>query len=225
MSPIATKSSGNTPRDLGDDEIHVWHFPYQRRQGRAPLLELLASYRGAPADALHLVDGEHGRPRLADAADPALDFNWSHCADHAVVAVARELAPGIDIELLDERGNALRLAQRYFHPAEIAALSALPAPARSTAFLELWTAKEAVLKAMGRGIAFGLHRLQVTRGSPPRLVSLEGDDTAAWQLLRLTVDDQHVAALAWRGGQRKLLVRALGGPPRAHAGNGTDDHA
>ena len=63
-------------------------------------------------------------------------------------------------------------------------LAALPAAERSTAFLELWTAKEAVLKATGRGIAFGLHRLQVTR-EPPRLTWLDGDDANAWQLQRL----------------------------------------
>lgn len=224
MNLTATMSSSGLHLELGDDEVHVWHFAYQRGQGRVPLLGLLACYLDASADDVRLVEGEHGRPRLADAADPALDFNWSHCADHAVVAVARRLAPGIDIERLDERGNALRLAQRYFHPAEIAALVALPASMRSAAFLELWTAKEAVLKAIGRGIAFGLHRLQVARGTSPRLLSLEGEDAATWQLHRLPVDGLHVAALAWRGGQRKILVRALDSSASAHADDAMHRH-
>lgn len=195
---------------LADDAVHVWHFPYERAQGRAPLLALLARYLGDKADDVQLVAGEHGRPRLADASATMLDFNWSHCVDHAAVALARGLAPGIDIERLDARANALHLAQRYFHPAETAALAALPAEDRPRAFLELWTAKEAVLKALGRGLAFGLHRLRLSRGPVPRLLALEGDDPAAWQLHRLALDDGHVATLAWRGGRRRLIMCGAG---------------
>lgn len=208
MKASTPTADSNARMCLADDEVHVWHFPYERAQGRTPLLEILARYLGGTAQEIRLVAGEHGRPGLADASATALDFNWSHCVDHAAVVLAGGLAPGIDIERLDERANALRLAQRYFHPAEIASLAALPTPARSRAFLELWTAKEAVLKAMGRGLAFGLHRLQVSGGPSPRLVALEGEDPAAWQLHRPALDGAHVAALAWRGGQRKLIMCA-----------------
>jgi len=200
---------------LDDDVVHVWHFPYARAQGRTPLLEILARYVGSTTDEVRLVAGEHGRPRIADAPATTLDFNWSHCADRAAVALARGLAPGIDIERLDERANALRLAQRYFHPAETAALAALPAEERAHAFLELWTAKEALLKALGRGLAFGLHRLQMSGGPLPRLLAFEGEDPAAWQLQRLPLGDAHVAALAWRGGPRKLIMCGAGTDPPA----------
>ncbi len=79
-------------------------------------------------------------------------------------------------------------------------------------FLELWTAKEAVLKANGRGIAFGLHRLRVASGVPLRLAWLDGDDANAWQLQRVQLDDAYVAALAWRGGTRHVRVRRLATP-------------
>lgn len=206
MSATTSTADSNAGMHLADDEVHVWHFPYARAQGRAPLLDILARYVGGKAGEILLVAGEHGRPRLADPSAATLDFNWSHCADHAAVALAHGLAPGIDIERLDERANALRLAQRFFHPAEIAALAALPAQARSRAFLELWTAKEALMKAIGRGLAFGLHRLQVSGEPSLRLLALEGDDPAAWQLHRLALDGAHVAALAWRGSRRRLMM-------------------
>jgi 4'-phosphopantetheinyl transferase len=223
MSATTSTANSNPRMHLANDAVHLWHFPYERAQGRAPLLDVLARYVGRTAEEIRLVAGEHGRPRLADEPAATLDFNWSHCADHAAVALARGLAPGIDIERLDERANALRLAQRYFHPAEIAALAALPAQARSRAFLELWTAKEALLKALGRGLAFGLHRLQVSGGPAPRLLALEGDDPAAWQLHRPSLDGVHVAALAWRGGRRRLIMcgaeadlSAPGNPDQPH---------
>src|SRR3546814_6405959 len=61
------------------------------------------------------------------------------------------IVPGIDLERQRPRARALEIAERYFSADEAAALAALPAADRSVAFLELWTAKEAVLKALGRG--------------------------------------------------------------------------
>lgn len=46
----------------------------------------------------------------------------------------------------------LRLAERYFHPDEYAALLASPAAARAARFILLWTAKEAYVKALGLGL-------------------------------------------------------------------------
>ncbi|HUH31504.1 MAG TPA: 4'-phosphopantetheinyl transferase superfamily protein [Rhodanobacter sp.] len=209
MTAATMSPASNATEYLGDEEVHVWHFAYRRECGRAPLLAVLARYLGGAASDIHLTVGEHGRPRFEPLPDSQLDFNWSHSGDHAAVALARHVAPGIDLERLCERVNALPLAQRFFHPDEVAALVACPVAARSAAFLELWTAKEAVLKATGRGIAFGLHRLHVMRGAAPQLAWLDGDDAAAWQLQRLPLDPGYVAALAWRGGARAVSVRRL----------------
>src|SRR3546814_3037285 len=64
------------------------------------------------------------------------------------------------LELLRPRPRALALAERFFVRSETGALLALPAEAREAAFVRLWCAKEAVLKAHGRGLAFGLDRLE-----------------------------------------------------------------
>lgn len=194
---------------LGDADVHVWHFAYRRDRGRAPLLAVLARYLGGEAAEIQLATGAHGRPRLDPAPESQLDFNWSHSGDYAAVAVALHLAPGIDVERLRERRNVLPLARRFFHPEEVAALVAQPLAERSAAFLELWTAKEAVLKATGRGIAFGLQRLHVRRDGALHLAWLAGDDAAAWQLQSLALDPDYVAALAWRGGMRQVRVRRL----------------
>lgn len=89
-------------------------------------------------------------------------------------------------------------------------MAALPATVRDAAFLDLWTAKEAVLKALGRGLAFGLDRLSIA-STADRLIlqRLEGDDVEAWQLQRLAVDSTLVAALAWRGDARRIRLGTL----------------
>lgn len=193
---------------LDDDAIHVWRLRYDPRQGRAPLRALLGAYLDLAPDAVGLVDGPHGRPLLAPA--QALDFNWSHSGDCALVALGRHIVPGIDVERRRARPRALDLARRYFCAAEADWLASQPSDRRDEAFLALWTAKEAVVKALGRGLAFGLHRLQIdVAGSEPRLETLEDDDVAAWQLRSLQVGPGHVAALAWRGGTRHVTPRVL----------------
>lgn len=186
--------------ELGHDQIHVWQLRYERAQRRGPLCALLGMYLGMPSEAVVLVDGEHGRPELADPLHHALQFNWSHSGDTALIAVARGVAPGVDLERLRPRAHAMQLAQRFFHPEEVAALAALHGSELEAAFLQLWTSKEAVLKAMGRGIAFGLDRLLLAVApEPSRVIWLDGDDPAQWQLHPLHAGAGHVASLAWRG--------------------------
>lgn len=195
---------------LREDEIHVWQLNYRRERGREPLRAALAAYLGIDAADVALIDGEHGRPALAAEHDSSLGFNWSHSGPHALLAVGRQVMPGVDLEVLRSRPRALDIAERYFSVDETAVLKALPAAQRSAAFLELWTAKEAVLKALGRGLAFGLHRLSIANNDGElTLQHLDGHDVCEWQLQRLPLGDSLVAALAWRGGARQVRLGIL----------------
>ena len=195
---------------LDDREIHLWWMPYTREQGRGPLLTVLGRYLGTDSGNVVLEIGEHGRPALDKTQDDSLDFNWSHSGAHAVIAIGRNVSLGIDVERVRERPKALALARRYFAEDEIAVLAQLRDAERSAAFLDLWTAKEAVLKATGRGIAFGLHRLTIS-SEPDSLVlkQLDDDNATDWQLYRLPLHPDYVAALAWRGGYREIKRRHL----------------
>lgn len=195
---------------LGDDAIQVWYLDYRPAQGRQPLRRILAAYLGIDADQVGLVEGEHGRPRLDPAHGSPLDFNWSHSGDHALIAVARGISPGIDIERRRPQPRALPLARRFFDSDEADALAALPENARGAAFLELWTAKEAILKAHGRGIGYGLQRLRIlATDAQLRLVRFDDEDIGAWQLRRLAIAPDLIAALAWRGPSRTIRLQML----------------
>lgn len=195
---------------LRSDELHIWRMAYSHHQGREPLRALLAAYLRCDAGDVQLIESEHGRPELAAVHASALSFNWSHSGDRAVFAIGTGVQPGIDIERLRPRPRALEIAQRYFDVEESRALEEADDEARNTAFLELWTAKEAVLKALGRGIAFGLHRLRIAMQSDRlHLRWLDDDDAQAWQLCRLALDPAHIGAIAWRGGPRTLRYGTL----------------
>ncbi|HET6430919.1 4'-phosphopantetheinyl transferase family protein [Dyella sp.] len=187
------------------DEVHLWSVPYARERHRAPLRLVLGSYLAAGIDGVELVEDSHGRPMLRDSAD--LRFNWSHSGPRALIALARGVQPGIDLECFPPRRSrdVLALARRFFAGTEATMLEDMPAHQRELGFLHLWTAKEAMLKAHGRGLAFGLDRVcvDISTGAP-QLMAFAGDEPAAWQLHALNPGGKYIAALAWRGGPRTI---------------------
>ncbi len=125
--------------------------------GRAGMRLRLARYmKKSPAD-LVFTYGPHGKPMLAEAGAP--HFNLAHSDGEAVLAVCREQAVGVDVE----RGHRLDtdIVSRFFSDAEIAAWQLLPDASRERAFFRAWTAKEAVLKALGVGLSVPLSAFSV----------------------------------------------------------------
>ena len=210
MTTADTPRLGNVAEPLHDDEIHVWKLDYQRAEGRRPLIRLLARYLAIDPSAVELREGDHGRPALAAIHDDALDFNWSHSGDHALIAVARGITPGVDIERQRPRPKALEIAQRFFSDDEIAVLASAAPERRGGVFLDIWTAKEALLKAHGHGLSFGLDRLSVVGDDALiQLRRFDGEDVGGWQLQPLALGQAFVGALAWRGEARRIRLRAL----------------
>lgn len=90
------------------------------------------------------------------------DVNWSHSGECLIAACGAGVRVGVDLEWRRPRFKALAIARRFFAPEEIAALELLvdDPTALQWQFTRLWCAKEAVLKAHGHGLSFGLHRLR-----------------------------------------------------------------
>jgi 4'-phosphopantetheinyl transferase len=150
--------------------------------------------------AIALVRDRHGRPRLQAPADA--DIGWSHSGEGLLLAFGRGATIGIDLEREHPRPRALDLARRFFDLSEAQWLEAQTDEAtRAAAFVRLWCAKEAVLKAHGRGLAFGLHRLVFAEdGGRLRLVDTDPGlgDAGLWRLEEFVPHPGYRAALAWR---------------------------
>lgn len=116
---------------------------------RRVVAEIAASYLGAiPSDITFDISKE-GKPYIRGAAD--LHFNLSHCGkDLAVVFASEEV--GFDMEQKGRQADFVKLAKRFFTAAE-----AIEVEKNGGAlFLQQWTAKEAMLKLLGRGLQGGL---------------------------------------------------------------------
>jgi 4'-phosphopantetheinyl transferase len=199
---------------LDDSEIHVWRTRWAGGAGEVAFANLLAAYAGAGAPPI--ARGEHGKPYFPLPFD-TLGFNWSHSGDVALLAVGRGAAGfevGVDVETVRPRPRALELSRRFFDPSETAILEVLPESELLGSFLTLWTAKEAVLKAHGGGLSYGLHRASFRlRGGLAEPRSFDGDiaPASAWCVQALDLAPALVSAVAWRG--RKRQVRVFTFPP------------
>ncbi|MBL8298271.1 MAG: 4'-phosphopantetheinyl transferase superfamily protein [Rhodanobacteraceae bacterium] len=219
MFAFARPAIAEPPQPLGPDEIHVWicEFPVSdpatcRSAAQRFLRRVLAAYRGCDEGELVLETGAHGKPALADA---SVAFNLSHSGTHAALVLASGVEVGIDLESPSRPRPHMALARRYFCEREAAALAAITDSERENAFLRLWTAKEAVLKALGRGLAFGLDRLEFDLATePPRLrwIAADGGMPADWQVHALPLVQPVVGHLAWRGEPRQRLFLRCADP-------------
>ncbi len=172
--------------------------------GRARLRSLLGGHVGRDPRGLVFAENAFGKPRLAD--HPSTHFSLSHSGDLAVLAVSDQREIGIDIERVRPLEH-LDLARRYFHPGEVAAIEAVTAPdAQLLAFFRVWTLKEAVVKAIGKGLSIPLDTFEVSSAtSPPTMVVAPEGAPQSWWLHQTTGD--YCFALAVPGGGEVGLIQ------------------
>jgi 4'-phosphopantetheinyl transferase len=164
-----------------DEQARAARFlrPVDRERFRAAhVLTRVALGRslGVPPAAVRLAarcrtcSGPHGKPYVVEPG-AAVEFSLSHAGD--VVAVALAGVPvGLDVELPGAADPDV-VAGVALAPAERSALDALAAAARADGFLHYWTAKEAVLKATGHGLAVApAHVVISAPGAPLEVLDL-----------------------------------------------------
>jgi 4'-phosphopantetheinyl transferase len=152
----------------GVNRVAIMAWPYRRGESAEPQVHTwLSKQLGVPESRLQLMRDPYGRPYVGAIDDDLasitadIDINWSHSGDWLIAGYAHGAQVGIDLELVRPRPKALAIARRFFAPEETAVLEARAdePDALQSQFTRLWCAKEAVLKAHGRGLSFGLHRL------------------------------------------------------------------
>lgn len=164
---------------------------------RGLLRRVLAAGSGIAPNEFIFAAGEHGKPVIADGAAPRLHFNLSHSGGWWLLATA-EGPVGIDLEMADRAVDPDRLASRVLTPGEQAALRLAgdDAAAKRAVFLDCWTRKEALLKALGTGFAGGASGFHVGPGPGDTIVPTPGHPHAALRVRSLVLPFAAHAALA-----------------------------
>ena len=143
---------------LSEDERRRWHvfeYPGPRRRFalcRAALRAMLCERMRCDNGDLAFELMARGKPRAILAGEPApVNFNVSHSGGHGLIAISQSGRVGIDVEERRERDDLAGLIDIAMGPQERVELSSLPEHRRLLTFYDLWTAKEALVKALGSG--------------------------------------------------------------------------
>jgi 4'-phosphopantetheinyl transferase len=167
---------------------------------RGMLRQMLGRFLDIAPSKIRFQYSKFGKPSLSeDFNSSSLKFNISHSDGKVILAFAIGREVGIDIERIRPDFASGDIAERFFSAWEVERLRSLPISARTEAFFNCWTRKEAYIKAIGEGLSCPLDRFDVTLlpGEPARLVATRGEGVAAdrWVMRDLDVGQGYKAAL------------------------------
>ena len=204
-------------RCLTDEEqarVRRFRFDADRRRGivsRSALRRVLGDYTGVAPESVALVVTAHGKPEVVGR---PVEFNASHSGGYVAIALAVGTPVGIDIERVRPMGDeeAEANAWRFFSDGEAARIAA--AGDKDRAFFAVWTAKEAVVKAVGSGLGAALASFTVPERmetfSPVACHVPDERELHGWFVKALDAPPGYCAAVAARGAAWEVTVRTLG---------------
>jgi 4'-phosphopantetheinyl transferase len=141
-----------------------------------------------PLNKPHIVEEQAG--------EPSLQFNLSHCRLAVAVAIARGTAIGIDVEERRRPVDHDEIARRFFAESEVDMMSALGPAGAAVRFFELWTLKEAYLKALGKGLTRPLKSVVFRFDGDDGVRLAEAQENRDWTFVLAALDNDCPLAVA-----------------------------
>jgi len=183
--------------------------------GRGVTRAILARRIDIDPRAIRFQYSTYGKPSIEGG--QGLHFNVSHSHSLLVCALTEAAPIGVDVERVRPMRGARNIAERFFSAAEAERVRSAPPESIDAVFFEIWTRKEAFVKATGAGFSRGLGTFTVSSGPAevPRIERIEkpDDDPAQWSLRAFVPAESYVAALAVRAPIGEVSLRWWGGPP------------
>lgn len=167
-----------------------------------------------PPSRLEFSADPNGRPLLTQPAGTSTAFSLSHTRGLAACAVVPHGRIGIDVERVDRRVDVHAIARARFAAAEAAALERCDAGEQAARFCELWTLKEAAMKATGLGLGMPLDAFafDVTDAAVTPVIAAPFDDRD-WSFLLMDVGAGYRLALAAATGRKEPAPRLAAAEP------------
>lgn len=172
---------------------------------RGLLRLILSSYLDLPADSIDISIDAGGKPFLQDS---NLTFNVSHSGDFLLYGFCLGSSIGVDIQQIYSITNPDIIIKNTFSLEEKEYLENLPESTKMNTFFNIWTAKEAYLKALGDGFQeppTGISTIPDPSSGEFTLIhpSRVGRDTT-WTIQSVEIVPGYIAAFAVNGVLSKL---------------------
>lgn len=164
------------------------NLPERSELRRSLARKVLARQFGLAEDAVEIGHEPAGRPLIVAPHGSGLHLSLATRAGLVAVALAHQPV-GVDVEQVALASEPPLAA---LHPDERGWLEALPASARPLAFAQLWSAKEAYVKALGTGFARAPESFVVQLDGTDRFtVTNDQDSRNASGFIQLTKNGGH----------------------------------
>lgn len=176
------------------------------------LRALLGAYVEDLPSRLNFTIGSNGKPKLHTRfGEKEVYFNLSHSGDVALCGFTGSCPIGVDVEFVHPVPDCEQIAREFFTPTEAESLKALPEESRTNRFFDLWTRKEALVKATGAGLANDQAVLWAPGGdlrvSDPVALPLASPATNGWCVRSFTPVEGYIAAVAFQEINLNLIFR------------------
>jgi 4'-phosphopantetheinyl transferase len=175
----------NAKNILNAEEIaraqRFYFSPHQRRfsTARATLRIILGRYLNINPAYLEFTYNPQGKPKVINSAK--LQFNLSHSADLALLAVGKGFPMGIDIERYSARPYQ-GIAKNSFSNQEVEEFMKAPSALKPALFFHIWSQKEAFIKACGLGLSYPTKEFNVPTTIPTKQLVDDPLNNITWHL-------------------------------------------
>lgn len=153
------------------------------------LRQILSFYVNILPQQIFFSRTEYNKPYLENS---RLQFNMSHSHDIAVYAISLDNMIGVDIEEIKTKYTP-EIVKRYFSQQENSQFNQLSDEEKLISFYRIWARKEALIKAIGKGLAIPLSTFSVSLQDDYEKIRLENESSI---LIPLSIHPNFQAALA-----------------------------
>lgn len=178
-------SADCAPRQASDAERAArFRFERDRRRylaARFALRSVLAEALGEALHAIKLGEDAQGKPHLVTPG-LAMHFNVSHSDGVALIVLSAASPVGVDVEVVRKFDDADGLATDCLDPSELFDWKRMDPKSRDRRFLDLWTRKEALLKAIGEGLRIAPSSFRTGFGPQPVTLDVKERTVTVWSI-------------------------------------------
>ncbi|AFH50190.1 Phosphopantetheinyl transferase [Ignavibacterium album JCM 16511] len=185
---------------IKDRERAIVTFYFRRR--------ILSEYTGKRPEELSFKKNNSGKPLIDIPEYDHLKFNYSHSGEMIIYAISKDSEIGVDIELVKEIPDMNALVENYFSKEEIQVFKNMDNRNDQTnLFYKIWTRKEALVKASGKGISDDLSQINIITDKPdfnnPQKFFYREKH---WILSGLSVPENYIATVAYESAKPKEII-------------------
>jgi 4'-phosphopantetheinyl transferase len=159
---------------------------------------ILSYYTSQFPQNIEFIYNEYGKPFLKNNSRN-IQFNMSHSYGMVAYVITLNYKVGIDIELYDENLNIQELTDLIFTKAEYKFFTTLKNQEKFRFFYSLWTKKESLIKANGRGLSYPINTIEtmiLTVDKKIFLANKENNSGQVWYYFPLEVPQNYSGAIA-----------------------------